>query len=213
MKKLIFITVALLGIVGSKSFAQSEFRPALQKGAVLVGGSLALNMGNAKYESSSYNEETKLSSFQFTPEVGFFAGNGVALGLSLNLSTETQKSDQDKSNKFTATDFMAGPFIRLYARNGLFFMGNYSFGKKTTKYTYSGGSNSDKTNISNWKIGVGYAAFLNEHVALEPSLSYQVNSMKDEEDNSDSTYTTGQVVIGLGLSIYLGRKAEQAVAN
>lgn len=214
MKKAIIISVALLGLVCSKSFAQSEYRPALQKGSVLVGGSMAINFGDAKYEYSSQTNKTKLNSFQFTPEVGFFAGNGFALGLALDYNTETQKSDQNgNSNKSTNTRYLAGPFIRLYTKGGLFLMGSYSFGKTTNKYSYSGDSGSEQTNTSKWKLGVGYAAFLNDHVALEPSLSYQGYSLKEDENDSDFTYSTGQVVIGLGLSIYLGRKSELATAN
>jgi outer membrane protein len=186
----------------------------LQKGSVLVGGSMAINFGNTKYEYSSQTSKSKLSSFQFTPEVGFFAGNGFALGISLDYNTETQKSDQDNSsNKVTSTDYLAGPFIRLYTKGGLFFMGNYSFGKSITKYKYSGGSESDENNVSKWKLGIGYAAFLNDHVALEPSLSYQGFSLKEDENDSDLTYSTGQVVIGLGFSIYLGRKSDTSAAN
>jgi outer membrane protein len=214
MKKAIVISVALLVLVCNKSFAQSEYRPALQKGSVLIGGSMAINLGNAKYEYSSQTSKSKLNSFQFTPEVGFFAGNGFALGLSLDFKTESQKSDQDNSSfKMTSTDYLAGPFIRLYTKGGLFFMGNYSFGKSITKYTYSGDSESDENNVSKWKLGIGYATFLNDHVALEPSLSYQGYSFKEEENDSDFTYRTGQVVIGLGLSIYLGRKSDPPVAD
>ncbi len=214
MKKAMVIPVALLGLLCSKSFAQSEYRPALQKGSVLVGGSMAINVGDAKYEYSSQTSKSKISTFQFTPEIGFFASNGFALGLSLDLNTETQKSDQNNSsNKITSTEYLAGPFLRIYTKGGIFFMGNYSFGKSITKYAYSGGSDKNESNISKWKLGVGYAAFLNDHVALEPSLSYQGFSMKEDENDSDLTYRTGQVVIGLGLSIYLGRKSEPSTAN
>lgn len=214
MKKAMIIWVALVGLVCSNSFAQAEYRPALQKGSVLLGGSMAINLGNVNYEYSSQTNKTKLNSFQFTPEVGFFAGNGFALGLSLDYSTETEKNDQNgNDNKSTSTQYLAGPFIRLYTKGGLFFMGNYSFGKRIYKYSYSGVSDSEEVNTSKWKLGVGYAAFLNEHVALEPSVSYQGNSLKEADSDSDFTVNTGQIVIGLGLSIYLGKKSDSSVAN
>ena len=86
-------------------------------------------------------------------------------------------------------------------RGWTIFYGNYSFGKSITKNTYSSDSENDENNVSKWKLGIGYAAFLNDHVALEPSPSYQGFSLKEDEEDSDSTYRTGQVVIGLGLSI------------
>lgn len=70
MKKAMIIWVALVGLVCSNSFAQAEYRPALQKGSVLLGGSMAINLGNVNYEYSSQTNKTKLNSFQFTPEVG-----------------------------------------------------------------------------------------------------------------------------------------------
>ncbi len=214
MKKAIVISVALLGLLCSKSFAQSEYRPALQKGSVLIGGSMAINLGNQNYEYSSQTNKTKLNSFQFTPEIGFFAGNGFVLGLSLDYNTEKQKYNQyGNDNKTTSTQYLAGPFIRLYTKGGLFFMGNYSFGKTIYKYSYSGVSEKEEATTSKWKLGVGYAAFLNEHVALEPSVSYQGNSLKEDDSDSDFTVNTGQIVIGLGLSIYLGRKSDSTLAN
>jgi outer membrane protein len=213
MKKMASIAVALVCLLCTKLIAQSDYRPALQKGAVLAGGNMSINLGNGKYEYSSQTSKTKLSSFDFNPEVGFFAGNGFALGLSLDLSTETQKSDQNNSSKSTNTEFLLGPFVRVYTKGGVFFTGNYSLGKTIYNITYSGGSSKSEVNTSKWKLGVGYAAFLNDHVALEPSLCYQATSLKEDEGTNDATYSTGQVVIGLGLSIYLYKRPETTSVN
>ena len=211
MKKITLITVALVFIKCTQIIAQSEYRAALQKGSALVGGSMAINLGNGKYEYSSQTNKTKINSFNVYPEVGFFATNGFALGLSLDLNTETQKSDQN-SNKSTTTEYLLGPFIRVYAKGGVFFTGNYSFGKAISESTYSGGSNKEEAKTSKWKLGLGYAAFLNENVALEPSISYQAYTLKQDDDSS-FTYRTGQIVIGLGLSIYLRKKSEASVTK
>jgi Outer membrane protein beta-barrel domain len=214
MKKITLITVVLLFIQCTQISAQSEYRAALQKGSVLVGGSMAINLGNGKYEYSTQTSKTKINSFNFNPEVGFFASNGFALGLSLDLSTETQKFNQDNNDsKSTSTEYLLGPFIRVYTKSGVFFTGNYSFGKSISEYTYSGSSDREEAKTSKWKLGLGYAAFINENVALEPSISYQAYTLNHDDSDSDFTYRTGQVVIGLGLSIYLRKKSESSVTK
>jgi hypothetical protein len=49
---------------------------------------------------------------------------------------------------------------------------------------------------------------LNENVALEPSVSYQSNALKFSEDGTDEVTRDGQLVLGLGLSIYLRKKSD-----
>lgn len=209
MKKITLITVVLVFVQCTQISAQSEYRAALQKGSVLADGSMAINLGNGKYEYSSQTNKTKINSFNVNPEVGFFVSNGFALGLSLDLNTETQKSDQNSNvNKSINTEYLLGPFIRVYTKGGVFFSGNYSFGKSISENTYSGGSIKREDNASQWKLGLGYAAFLNENVALEPSISYQAYTLKEDDDGSEFTYRKGQMVIGLGLSIYLRKKSE-----
>jgi hypothetical protein len=59
----------------------------------------------------------------------------------------------------------------------------------------------------------GFATFFNDHMALEPNLSYRGHSLKENKTDSDFTYNTGQVVIGLGLSIHRGRKSHLAYVD
>jgi outer membrane protein len=213
MKKIIIIIISvfLFMTLGTQLFAQTKYRSSLQKGSSLVGGSMGINFGNGKYrysyQQSSQSNTSKISSFYFNPKIGGFVSNGLALGISLDLDTNTEESEQSTYKiKSTVTNYLLGPFLRVYTNSGIFFGGNYTFGKTTIKNSYTGGSNSYDTNTSKWELGVGYAAFLNDHVALEPSISYQGFSSKEEEDGTSYTHHTGQLVIGLGLSIYLRKK-------
>jgi len=207
MKKVILFTVAFVWIQCSQISAQSEYRTALQKGSWLVGGSMDINLGNAKYEYSSQTDKHTLNSINFNPAIGFFASHGFALGLSLDLVSEKEKYSGTYNLEGKRTEYLAGPFVRVYTKSGVFFSANYFLGKSISEYEYSGNSNKETSKNSKWKLGIGYAAFINEHVALEPSLSYQAYASKEDDGDSDFTYRTGQVVIGLGLSIYLRTKA------
>ncbi len=213
MKKVILFTVAFVWIQCSQISAQSEYRTALQKGSLLVGGSMDINLGNAKYEYSSQTDKHTLNSINFNPSIGFFASHGFAVGLSLDLVSEKEKYSDTYNLEGKRTEYLVGPFMRVYTRGGVFFSGNYLLGKSISEYKYSGDSNKETSKTSKWKLGIGYAAFLNEHVALEPSLSYQAYASKEDDGDSNFTYRTGQVVIGLGLSIYLRAKSNATTLN
>ncbi len=66
MKKITLITVVLVFVQCTQISAQSEYRAALQKGSVLADGSMAINLGNGKYEYSSQTNKTKINSFNVT---------------------------------------------------------------------------------------------------------------------------------------------------
>jgi outer membrane protein len=212
MKKVTLITVALLFMLCTKIIAQSEYRPALQKGSMLVGGSLSLGFGNQKeefkYQSGSSTEETTKNSFSLNPSIGLFIGSGFSLGLSVDLTSETLKDKSDDS-KYTLTQYALGPIARYYTKAGTFFFGDLAFGKAVYKSTYTGGSDEEAANRTLWKLGVGHAIFLNEHVALEPSVSYQSNILKSKENGSEDISSVGQLVLGLGLSIYLQKSESE----
>ena len=212
MKKISLIAIALLFMQCTQIIAQSDYRPALQKGSKLIGGGFSLGFGNQKeefnYQSGSSTDETTKNSFSLNPSVGFFIGNGFSLGLSLDLTSETVKDKSDDS-KSTLTQYALGPIVRYYTKSGTFFFGDLAFGKAVYKSTYSGGSDEGDANRTLWKLGVGHAIFLNEHVALEPSVSYQSNSLKSKQNGSEDISRVGQLVIGLGLSIYLQKNADK----
>jgi outer membrane protein len=216
MKKITLIAIALVFIQCTQIIAQSEYRSALQKGSVLAGGGLSMGFGNQKeefkYQSGSSTDETTKNSFSLNPTVGFFIANGFSLGLSVDLTSETLKDKSDDS-KYTLTQYALGPVMRYYTKAGTFFFGDFAFGKAIYKSTYTGGSNEEDANRTLWKVGIGHAIFLNEHVALEPSVSYQSNNLKSKEDGAEDISSVGQVVIGLGLSIYLRKHADTSVAD
>lgn len=211
MKTKKLIAVAVVISLGTQLFAQSEYHPALRKGSVLAGGSISLGFGNhvSEYNSPWGNgsDEVSQTSIAIKPMIGSFIKDGLVVGLYGDLTSETF-SDKSSDSKQTVLQYAIGPIARYYFKAGTFLFGDIAFGQAIYNYSGQGGSEESKGDRSLWKAGIGHAIFLNEHVALEPSVAYQSNSTKESEDGLESVQRIGQVVFGLGLSIYLRKASE-----
>ena len=58
--------------------------------------------------------------------------------------------------------------------------------------------------VTSWAAGIGYAIFLNDFVAIEPSVSYTDNTTKYSAINEKSSVAGFE--IGVGFQIYLGSR-------
>ena len=57
---------------------------------------------------------------------------------------------------------------------------------------------------SSWSAGIGYAIFLNDHVAIEPAVGYvsKIGKYKD----SDERDIVSSITASVGFQIYLGKR-------
>ncbi len=208
-KKILLLSMTML--ISLASFTQSTYQPALQKGSTMVGGGMALSFGNAVIKYSGYygsdESEEGYSSFSFTPTVGSFVSNGMVVGLIADWTSTTYK-DKDADSKSTSTQYSFGPALRYYASNGFFVQGDISFGKMIEKYSYDDESEQEDTNLLKWKLGIGYAFFLNDHVSVEPSFMYRKTTAKFEDDETEFEGKLGEFVIGVGLNIFLHKSSQ-----
>src|SRR5437763_1586608 len=123
MKKLFFIAVVILtGTIANsqdnKVTADKKYNNTtsdgsngqqifdITKGDWLVGGT-------ESYLSYQYkgNSNSKMNTWNFTPRYGYFVRDKLALGLSLNYSSNSQPN---LSNSYTYSNFQAAPFVRYY---------------------------------------------------------------------------------------------------
>ncbi len=111
--------------------------------------------------------------FILNPTLGYFFADNLALGASLSYSSVS------KLNSFSV-----GPFARYYTNFGLFAHSGLNF-------THL--ENAENENDLDFLIGLGYAAFLNDNVALEPVLTVHLLD--------GNTYTR----LGISLQVYFGR--------
>ncbi|QQS28023.1 MAG: hypothetical protein IPM47_14240 [Sphingobacteriales bacterium] len=141
------------------------------QGSMLIGGTAGFVMmaedGNNSYILS------------LAPQFGYFILNNFALGALVSVN---KMKDIDPS-------FGIGPFVRGYLNNGLFGQAKYEFQSVPAIL--------DNVTGSAAGVGVGYAAFLNDAVSIEPILFYNRHFGDLGEFN--------EFGVQIGVSAYLGR--------
>jgi hypothetical protein len=169
MKKLFSIIFGSLLIFNLESNAQSSYKPALQKGSWMVGGSLALSFGSyvSEYKDQSFTTKSEYSYTSSTnsPKGIYFLANGIGLGLGMDL-TSTKFKAKEGDSETTQTQYLIGPVFRYYAPFGMFVHADVAFGKSKFKSSSGGSSNSDDSNQTKWQLGIGYAFFANDFVSI-----------------------------------------------
>jgi hypothetical protein len=188
MKK-ILSTLVLLALLQT-AFAQ------FNQGRVFLGGQTGLDFSSTKtsYDGTDLSKE---SSFSLSPHVGYFVADHIALGASIDLSTD-KSTDEIDDTEFTTTSIMFSPFVRYYLDKGLF--GEFSIGFGSAKEKFDG--EEDKAGLFGWSLGIGYAAMLNDKVAIEPMIGYA--SVSSDIDGLDEKMKTSGLMLSVGVSVYLG---------
>lgn len=171
MKKILIAVILLSSIKGN---AQTD------KGAALVGGALSL-------QTTSNN-----SSFVINPNVGFFPVRNFAAGIGFNLNFS--KQGNIKNNQIGV-----GPYLRYYV------------GKTKTKpfittevsYLHNSFETAllkSSTDGFGFLLGLGFAAFINDVVAIEGLTGYNYSDFKDASSASGFT-------MRFGFQLYFNRKS------
>lgn len=198
MKKfLLLLTLSAFGFVN----AQTE------KGSWVVGGSTTIGF-NSVGSKVDYNggsvDGPKVSTFNFTPSVGYFVMNKLAVGLDLGFTSVSTKYNDDGSNdKYTTSTFSLMPTATYYftTESKLFPYLGAGLGYASTKEK----DNSYETKVDGfaWKGKGGVAYFITDKVAIDIGLSYHRYSNKDTYDGQDIKTKINTFGVGAGLSIFL----------
>lgn len=191
MKKT-FATLSALLII-TAAFAQT------QKGNILVGADLA-GIG------INFQEDNTQFSFNLNPKAGWFIRDNVAVGPDINFGINTQKGA-------TSINYGLGLFARKY------FGDEATNLSRTTKWLVEANAGFYGTNLSGDNIvetstnglgigfGPGISYFLNQNIALEALLKYNLTI------GFGSSVTNNNIGIGLGFQIYLPNKQLKQLAN
>ena len=177
MKKLILIVTLFCYLCVLDSFSQTE------KGNYLLGG--------ATRALIEFNNGSNTFYLWFTPNMGYFITDNLAIGASLPLSLQTQEGYRIISYGIT-------PNLRYYFGSPsdimIFVTGAFGIRGRSSKYNDDSSSSSGITGLA----GIGGTYFLNESIGLEAILEYNFNKW-DESD------LTSSVVLSLGFQIYFSR--------
>lgn len=217
MRKLTLTTILLFLVCLGGLKAQTS------KGNIMLGVSTVFNIkGNNsdvtgfgyssikhKSDAQNYNEPDadKISGFNFSPKVGYFIVDNLALGLNIDYFWHREKRGQ-ADNKNTVVTFGAGPFIRYYyPTSKVLPFAELNAGIGTIRDTYESDvyDNVTKSSVTSLGIGAGIAAPLSDKFTLDVLVGYSSTTIKEKNDNPDNERTViGTVGIKLGLTFFFG---------
>lgn len=149
------------------------------KGAWMLGGSISFDSDKHK------DDDGALTTLSIEPNVGYYIIDNLAIGLGVGY--ESIKYDGDN----LATSSSIQPWARYYVYNGLFAQVGYEIlSEKALE--------DDAVKGGRINIGVGYSWWLNNSLAIEPSIRYGIGSGDLREDVS----TFG---LRIGIQGFIGR--------
>jgi Outer membrane protein beta-barrel domain len=181
MKKVLLGLIALTGI--------TVLNAQTQQGDWMVGGNFRLNTSD---------NNTQIA---FTPNVGAFVIDNLALGGNINLSYS-----KSGNNKYTSFGF--GPFARYYftTQNQTvrpIVQGSFSYLSTKSKI----GNTTSSTNTgSNYFIGGGAAMFISNNVSIDALMGYDHTKYK-------SFNGSGGFAFNIGFQVYINKGQMEKVAG
>ena len=173
MKKLLLtgVLVAFFNLAN----AQTE------QGGWFVGASSALSFTSTSYDGQEDND----TNFNLEGRAGSFVSDNLNFGLFIGFETS-----KDGSSDFKTTASAIGPFIRYYANGQVYFGVGYAI--SNAKIT-SGGTTVGEADGGLIALEAGYPIWINDIIAVEPSLNYGIGTGDFDSSRSLS------LAIGFGI--------------
>lgn len=183
----------LIALVVSTASAQ------INKGAVLVGVSSSLGYSSYSFKSSFGSTPPSSSLLNLNLRGGYFAISNLAIGLNVNVISSSQGSSSS-----TITAF--GIFSRYYM-GGKFFIGA---GYNSASSSVTSGTFNSSTSYTTIPFEVGFAAFINDNIAIEPSITYTTTTNDNGGVSVFGIPSSAISAVGLniGFTFYLNRNKE-----
>jgi outer membrane protein len=199
MKKLVLFSFLFASLFS----ANAQF----EQGRMLAGGrgSLSIVKDKNKVGNTSVVTGTNVN-FTLTPQFGYFIMDNLAVGAELQFGVSSFNPKDNGFSSSSTVNTLIGPFARYYFEPGIFVQGGFGLGSQSTKFEAGNGTTTEiKFVTSRVNLGVGYALFLNDNVAVEPMIMYQ--SMVNREIDSDPVEkdVDNGIYISVGFQIYLSK--------
>ncbi|MDZ4715988.1 MAG: outer membrane beta-barrel protein [Cytophagales bacterium] len=164
----------------------------ISKGTWLLGASSALGYNSYSFNNNSAN----LSVFNINTKAGYFVANNVAVGLNLGYLNLSQ------TNTTSVTTF--GVFSRFFVSKSVF------LGAGFNSVSTSAGTGMLSVNASSsvFPFEFGFAGFISDRIAIEPSINYVVGDEKGGVNfNGLPIGAKSSIGFSLGITLYLNRRA------
>ncbi|TRW24773.1 porin family protein [Flavobacterium zepuense] len=206
MKRLLFSVVALLALSFAHAQEETPTGSGFKAGDVLITGSAGFG--------TSKTGEAKTTTFNFTPRVGYFVNNNIAIGVALGYSSQKDEGTgyyyDPYGNEYYGfeqkrTSFDVGAFGRYYftPANKFSIFGQLGASYQFSKYEYAVDYGAEeKTNGFVVAVAPGINYFISSHFALEATfgiLSYTTSKPDYDAVYADET-STNSFDFGLNFS-------------
>lgn len=170
------------------------------QGTMMVGGNAGFSSIKYKQkQGSTTHDDYTMTTFSLAPQFGYFVIDNLAVGGDLNVSL-SKYSDEDTDDESKDNSFELRPFVRYYLPQKIFFHGQFGIGSGSTK---DEDNNKNKYNLTSWNLGVGYAIFITNNIAIEPMIKYGSNIKNYKDANPDYKDINTGLSLNVGFQIYL----------
>ena len=155
------------------------------------------------------SDKDKFTSWAFTPMVGFFVIDNLAVGLNLNLRGQTDKeAGGDDKSKFST--IAVGPWVRYYLaqypllNNNVFVFGDVRAGFGGWKQVYTSGSTSQtyKEGLTQFGIGPGIIFVPADCFSIDFMIQYNRVIWNDKDSSEGHKWHTSSFGFAFGLTFY-----------
>ena len=159
----------------------------INKGQWLAGGSIG-------FESGKFGDfdASKFTSFEFSPDAGYFFMQNLAAGARVSFQTMKFK-EQDATNSFLFSPFVRYYFLPATRRVNILADGSYGLGSMKNE--------EGSETFNQFAIAAGPAVFLSPNTALEFTLRYS-SAGGDAYGGDDRLKNFG---LNVGFQVHLGK--------
>jgi len=160
----------------------------INRGDIIISGGASFYSWFNHYESGTLSSETSGVHFGINPSLLFFITDGLAIGTRVSAGFSSSEGN-------FSYNLGLGPELRYYFDFGLFIKAGASYDfNHNESYTY---------NSISVEPAIGYAIFLNPHVAIEPAFYYNLDLTNYDYTTSTTKYVNNYLGIQVGISIFL----------
>ncbi len=224
MKKITVLLGVIIMLVSSTLIAQEESSSnenPVRKGRLFLGTStnagINFSKSSIEFDGMEFDRSTG-NNFNINGSLGYTFLDNFVVGIQVGVSTSKVELEQtngefDSENK--STSLSAGPFMVYYfdfGNNSIrpYATGNAQFGRtksNSQSLVFTGNFDSliqdfdSKSNRFQWRVGVGVAFFLNDHISLNTEIGY--NYLINTDVDQDFKSKVSNIGLNAGLSIFL----------
>ena len=182
----------------------SSFFLSLNAQVFIGGGASFTSSADEKENNNTLTDKQSTFGFAFSPNVGVFLSENLAIGIDLNLRTSTKKSGIDPETILKQSSIGVNPYMRYYAwswnKFSVFGQGNIGVNLLKSTVEYEGIVGDAKVTQFYISVYPGLSYDVSEKLSLETSINFLSFGYDHSVVEDDSySYTKSEFYFGAGL--------------